>query len=418
MKPVTLNIEKSIIAEAERCVMCGLCLPHCPTYQLTHDENESPRGRISLMKAVADGVLALSPRLQTHLDNCLLCRACESACPSGVHFGQLMDQAREMIFEREAPRRKPSFWLRVFLQAAISKPRRQLLHWLLYIYQLTGTRWLASKTGILKLSHAGALDALLPDIPASVAWKPYYPATHKHRGDVALFTGCIANIFDRQTLDSSIAVLNRFGYGVYVPEQQACCGALHQHRGNSQQARKFTEQNLQTFSSLNIERIVVTASGCELTLLESLRSEPEFSHKITDISAFLLEVWPEDVVLEPVGKRLAIHIPCTQRLITDSVQNTFELLANIPGLELHSVSENSSCCGAAGSYMLEHPQTSQQMSMDIIRQIEGLRPEILLTSNFGCGQHLSGGISHETHKTEIMHPVVLMARQLAGLRHY
>ena len=230
------SLEQSIKREASQCVKCGLCLPHCPTYIITENECESPRGRIALMQGLATKQLPLTEKLQYYLDHCLVCRACELACPSEVKYGQLIDQGRAML-KALTPEKKPLFLLRS-LYLAIQHPwLLHAIHHLLRFYQYTGLQQLARKTKFLEKINLKELDALLPPLQSIKTWKVFYPAINKEYGRVALFTGCISNLLDRETLFSAIKMLTMCGYGVYVPTEQRCCSALFLHAGYAKKQR-------------------------------------------------------------------------------------------------------------------------------------------------------------------------------------
>src|SRR3569623_2064364 len=195
--------------------MCGMCLPHCPTYHVTRDEAESPRGRISRVQGLVAGRLPYSAPLAAHLDHCLSCRACEAVCPSGVQYGAIIDGAR----------------------AALAPPRPaapQLRRW-----QRSGAPAWARRLGLRRNAALARLDAVLPPLPPIEPWQPYYPARGTARGDVALFLGCVSDLADRGALHGAIHVLTHCGYGVHVPPAQTCCGALHQPQGDDAPARQF-----------------------------------------------------------------------------------------------------------------------------------------------------------------------------------
>lgn len=397
--------------EADRCVMCGLCLPHCPTYIKTQNEAESPRGRISLMKALANGDLSLTPKLQQHLDNCLLCRACESKCPSGVNYGPLMDATRTAL----AP---PATTKTAFVsldELATDRKHRQRLSRGLALLEASGLRALGRSLGITKLLGVDRLEQLAPKMQALHPWQSYYPAQREKRGDVALFTGCFTELFDQQTLDAAIKALTYLGYGVHVPASQTCCGALHWHKGDGDQARWLAEQNRAAFADLNIRAVISTASGCGAHLGEYGRvlNNENLSLQVCDINRFLNEIeWPENIKLQPLALRAAVHDPCSLTNVLKGAQHPYQLLAKIPQLEITPLSGNNRCCGAAGSYMLDHPQMADSLRDDKIKALLEIKPVLLVTSNIGCAMHLAAGARQAGLKLEVVHPVMLLARQI------
>jgi len=399
----------NLSAELDRCVMCGMCSRHCPTYQLTANENESPRGRIALIAALNSGQLNADARLQTHLEHCTGCRACEAYCPSGVRFGVIMDEARNLLPNRPAA----------------SMPSPQATRWL-RIYQRSGLQKITRASGLLKPLGLAQKENLLPRIPDTPNWQSYYPAgpNSKHCGDVALFTGCIANIFDREALDASRRLLNALGYGVHVPPAQGCCGAMALHNGQVDEATALAQQNLDAFSKLDIQAIVHTASGCTVRLSEysqQFPDEQDFVGKIKDISQFLdgLE-WPAHLPIAPLYKTVALHTPCSLQNVLRQADAPLQLLQRIPELEVVPLAQSTRCCGGAGQYMLEQIDFSRQLREQTLDALDHISPveknrqktDTLVTSNLGCALHLAAGLRERGQTIVVTHPVVLLARQL------
>lgn len=423
----TLPLTSKIKRGADRCVMCGLCLPHCPTYLKTRDEGESPRGRIALMHALVSGKLELSARLEEHLDHCLVCRACEAVCPSGVPYGDLIDAVRAEIEQR---RQRP--WpQRLARSAALDgliarKPMLRAAGGLLRAYQRAGVRRLARRSGLLRWLGVEHMDALLPALPPRPHWRDYHPPHGKLRGRVALFTGCIAELLDVPTLQAAINVLNRLGMGVHVPRGQVCCGALHLHNGAPDRACRLAAQNLAAFGSLDVDAVISVASGCGAQLREYDRLACEcapvpngaerFARSVQDVSQFLAGVeWPTDIVFTPLPARIAVHDPCSLTHVLHRPRDPYAVLGRIPGIELLPLPDNARCCGAAGSYVLTQTEMAQALLADKLSHLQALAPDILVTSNIGCALHLTAGIREAGLNIEVLHPVVLLKRQLRKL---
>ena len=390
--------------------MCGMCLPHCPTYQISRDEGESPRGRISLIQGLASGRLELNARLETHLDHCLGCRACEAVCPSGVSYGEIIDGGRALMHGLDET--MPALRL---LNSLVPRPRRlRLAGRILRLLQRSGLQVLARGTGITRAMGLARLDALLPPLAPLPAWQDYYPPVGKQRGTVALFLGCFAEFTDRHTLDATVHILTRFGYGIHIPRRQTCCGALHLHQGDRRIAQHLADCNAAAFNTLQVDAIINTASGCGATLAEYPRNDfPPLDAPVRDINTFLADLpWPEETRLAPLTKRVAVHDPCSLSHVLHQAKSPYQLLAQIPNLDLIPLPDNQRCCGAAGSYMLTEPEIADRLRDDKIAPLRKLDADILVTSNLGCALHLRAGIRAAGLNVEVMHPVALLAQQL------
>lgn len=372
----------TLLAETGRCVACGLCLPHCPTYYKTQSETDSPRGRILLTQAVAQGVLPLNQKYMEHMDLCLTCRACERACPNHVEYGQIADHARAMISQHRPPNWRT--------RAALA---------------LVGNKSLQRLSGILlRMATLLGLNRLIPMLPAAPAqqhWKPVYPATTL-RGEIYLFLGCASSVLEADTLAASIFVLNQLGYTVRAPEGQTCCGGLHLQAGQS--ADQLNQQNQATFSQAELP-IVSVASGCGSRLQELMPG------RSLDIAAFLAQAegW-DSINLAPLSAKIAVHEPCSLRNVMRSEASVYSLLKKIPGAEVVPLPGNAQCCGGAGAYSLTQPEMAGKLRDDKIGLIEKTGADYLTTSNIGCALHMVGGLTNQ--HTSIIHPVMLIARQM------
>jgi glycolate oxidase iron-sulfur subunit len=393
--------------DADLCVKCGLCLPHCPTYQQTLDENESPRGRIALIQGLASGQLESTPTLQKHLDQCLLCRACEKACPAFVPYGQLMDRYRAQL---TTPERKPHRKLQALLS---NKTQLHRLATLLKLYKRSGISWLLRTSGFLKLTGLARFDALLPSMKQV---KPPMDNESVGEKEVSLFVGCMGRLLDEPTVAAAKQLLNRLGFKVVTPELQNCCGAIALHDGERAVANGLADQNRQAFSGQQV--VVTLASGCGATLRDYTTDFPEsemeqdFSEKVTDISHFLFNNWPEEGLLKPFPKTVYIQSPCSLKNVMKQAAAVEPLLAKIPQLILHKERDPQQCCGAAGRYLLDHPKMASQLAEPLIDQIERLEPDYLVSSNIGCAIHLRAAIVARGLKAEVVHPIVLLEKAL------
>lgn len=410
----SLSDAKDILAAADRCVMCGLCLPHCPTYRLLRNEADSPRGRIALMQALADGRLQPSASLINHLDRCLACRACERMCPSRVEYGKLIDATRAELKRND--KLKPPLQLRMLLRLVTDIARLKRIAAVLRSYQRSGLRWLTRKSGVLKRLDMESLESLLPAIPDGKRFHSHYPAHGERRGSVGLFIGCIGSILEGEIHAATIELLTRIGFEVHIPSTQGCCGALHQHNGETDTARQLAARNRQAFAGLKLDAIISTASGCAAQLFEYntlYGGELALPAPLLEVCDFLQQHWADDSPkLRPRVLRAALHLPCSQRNVLRRPDAVQQLLSRLPGLELEPLAGNDQCCGAAGSYMLTQPDNAAALRRIKLDAVQKQQPQLLLSNNIGCALHLAAGLKEQGIDVEVMHPVVLLARSL------
>lgn len=400
-----------MLSEADRCVKCGLCLPHCPTYRQILDEGESPRGRIALIQGWVSGRLDESAKLQGHLDRCLACRACESACPSAVRYGLLIDGVRALHYRNLPP-----------LQRALRAAALELLTRRTPLRLAAGLLRLLGRKGVTRLARLGGLPALIraaeltPTLARPIRWRRRYPAATPAQGRVGLFTGCISRITDQAALLAAVRILNLLGREVVVPPQQGCCGAMHLHAGDPDTARRLALQNRQAFGEGGLEAVVGIASGCtaQLTEYPHLLDKEGMPARVHDISAFIAELpWPEGLRLRPLAKQVAVHEPCSLRNVLKAADGPYRLLRRIPDIELVALPGNERCCGAAGAYLLTQPAMADALGAEKLAALRENPPAILVTSNTGCALHLAAGIRASGLAIEVLHPVQLLERQLA-----
>jgi glycolate oxidase iron-sulfur subunit len=399
------------MAEADRCVLCGLCLPHCPTYRATQDENESPRGRISLLRATASGALPASERLAEHLSLCLGCRACERVCPLGVRYGEILEAGRALVKIGRAP--LPA---RMALQLVVRTRLLEAFGRMLRLYQRSGLQPLLRSSGLLRLLGLERLDAQLPPLPMARRWRARYPADGEPRGRVALFLGCVARVLDADTLAVAIRLLTRLGFEVLVPENQTCCGALQREAGEPGAASGLRTRNVAAFQSSNVDAVISVASGCGATLAEygkEDRMAEGFATRLRDINAFLADAaLPESLTLAPLDQTIAVQDPCSLRNALRGEQSVYRLLERIPGVRVVPLPENHLCCGGAGAYPLREPAMAVRLRAPKLAHLAAMRPSVLASANIGCALHLANGLRTQGLDIPIVHPLVLFERQL------
>ncbi|MCP3866627.1 MAG: (Fe-S)-binding protein [Gammaproteobacteria bacterium] len=394
-----------LLGKADQCVKCGLCLPHCPTYRLNRNEGDSPRGRISLIQAWVGGQVE-SVALEQHLDRCLGCRACESICPSGVKYGELIDGIRA------ADPRSESLLKSLLLGMATSLPYLPATEKLLRLHQKSGLAGLVSRIGPSKIRR---LQNLLSPLEATPQLLPLYPAMNQRLARVGLFTGCVGRVTERRALDAAIRVLNRIGVEVVIPPQQRCCGALHLHAGDPETAKKLAGINREAFGQQPLDSVLYLASGCGIQLADYSTIGGPLDSQAMEISEFLnTRHWPPELTVTPLNRRILVHTPCSMRHVLKGGDAPLNLLQRIPGIKLEAMPDMG-CCGAAGSYVVSQPGMADALRQRTLDMIWERNPEILITSNTGCALHLTSGLRKEGLLIETMHPVQLLDRQM-GLK--
>ena len=395
---------------ADQCVKCGMCLPHCPTYGVTRNEAESPRGRIMLMQGLATGALVADAAVEAHLDGCLTCRACEVVCPAQVPYGTLIDAVREQLAHARPGRARLAKGMAAVLT---NRPLLWLVALPLWLYQRLGLQGLVRRLRLLGRGRLARLESLLPPVAL-----PRLPAASARSDgmEVMLFANCTSPLTEPGALRAAVALLEALGCRVTVPATQTCCGAMHQHAGLARPARDCASRNLAAFEGS--APIVGVASGCTAQLLDyAVLAEggAGFAGRVRDIGAFVL-AHPHFAALkfEPLPARVLLHTPCTLRNVVKQPDAVRRLLARIPQLEVEAL--DSACCGAAGSYFLAYPEMADALLEPKLARARASRPDVVLSSNVGCAMHLAAGLRREGLTARVAHPLELLAAQLAPPR--
>lgn len=402
------------------CVHCGLCTSACPTYVELGNENDSPRGRIYLMRAVTDGRLPLDSEVRKHLDLCLDCRACESACPSGVQYGKLIEPFRIQMANGEPPALP---WLMRWMLFHVT-PSAQRTRWALLparFMQRTGLDRLAQKLGLLKLLPRSLwqMHDMLPRLQPHYGRLPaVLPAEGKKRARVALFVGCAADAFFPQTTLNTARVLQRNGCDVIVPRGQGCCGALHYHAAQEEPARQLAKVNCKAFPLQEVDAIIVNAAGCGAMLKDYGHLLPdaagkEFADKVRDVSEFLMQLGPIKPE-HPLPIKAVYHDACHLCHAQQIRKQPRQLLEMIPGLQLLPLSESEICCGAAGSYNLTQPEMAERLGRRKARNILDTGAEAVFTGNVGCLLQIGRYLRAEKPDLWTAHPVDALWASYSG----
>lgn len=410
------------------CVHCGLCTSACPTYLETGDENNSPRGRIYLMRAVTDGRMELTGTVQRHLDLCLDCRSCETACPSGVQYGRLIEPFRVEMHHAEQKRGQgasQSWFTRWIMHGLFPYPNR--MRWALWparIMQAVGLDQLAENIGLTKLlpQRLQRMQSQLPRLqPVSPPFPDVLPAVGPKRARVALFTGCVADAMFSHVNWATARVLQANGCEVVIPKAQACCGAIHYHSGADLPALEFANQNASAFPLDELDAVIINVAGCGAMLKDYGHISQEvaphdhaqaerlerFASKVRDISEFLAELGP----LTPPGEvklRATYHDACHLVHAQKIREQPRDLLSLVPGLELVPLAESEICCGAAGSYNLTEPEMSDRLAQRKLANILATRPQALITGNAGCSLQIQASLRKAGHKIWVAHPMEIL----------
>jgi glycolate oxidase iron-sulfur subunit len=411
------------------CVHCGLCTSSCPTYVELGDENDSPRGRIYLMRAVTDGRAELNAEVRRHLDLCLDCRACESACPSGVQYGKLIEPFRIHVARTQAGRDGLG-WIKRFVLFTVT-PSARRTRWALAparFLQWTRLDRAFEKLGLLRLlpSSLRQMHDMLPRL------RPHYgklpevlPAEGPKRARVALLTGCAADAFFPQTTLATAKVLQRNGCEVWVPRGQGCCGALHYHAARAEPAKELAAANCAAFAEgKDVDAIIVNAAGCGAMLKDYghlLHDTPHaaageaFAGKVRDVSEFLMELGPVKPE-HPLPMKATYHDACHLCHGQQIRRQPRQLLEMIPGLELVPLSESEICCGAAGSYNLTQPEMAERLGQRKARNILATGAQAVFSGNVGCLLQVQRYLRRERPDLWIAHPIDALWAAYTGTR--
>jgi glycolate oxidase iron-sulfur subunit len=416
------------------CVHCGLCTSACPTYLELGTEMDSPRGRIYLMRALTDGRIELSTEVRRHLDLCLDCRACESACPSGVQYGKLIEPFR-IHLAQTAPQPENLGLLQRLLLFQLT-PYAQRLGWALLpvrLMQRVGFDRLLERSGLLRLlpSTLRQMYEILPRLkPRHGRLPEVVPAEGKRRARVALFTGCAGDAFLPQTTLATIRVLQRNGCQVWIPRTQGCCGALHYHAAQLDPARQFARANCDAFGpgllevADRVDALIVNAAGCGAMLRDYghlLHDTPAaaagqaLASKVRDISEFLVELGPIKP-LHPLPLRAVYHDACHLCHAQQIRKPPRQLLELIPGLELVPLAETEICCGAAGSYNVTQPEMAERLGQRKAKNILDAKAQAVFAGNVGCLLQIDRYLRAKQPDLWVAHPVDALWASYSGQR--
>ena len=406
-----------------KCVHCGLCLSACPTYLTTGREMESPRGRIALMKAVKENRIEPSSRVISHWESCLQCRGCETACPSGVPFGFLMEQTKaELIYPKKTSLKQRFLHFSVFKLLFPALPLLYILGSLVKFYQRSGIQRILRSRIVTKVAPSSlvALENQLPSIKGNFfsASTKIYPTKEKKQGTVGLLSGCVMPLFQGPIMEATVRVLNRNGFDVVSPAGQGCCGALNIHAGERERASKMAINNIGVFLKANVDKIITVSAGCGSTMKEyqnllynstSIPSEDvgAFVSMTQDITEFLVSI-PLSVPKTALSMRVTYQDSCHLAHAQKITKAPREILQSIPGIELVELKDSLICCGAAGTYQITQKDLSSKLLSKKMATIIETKADAVVTANPGCIIQIENGIKQNDLNSPVYHIVELL----------
>lgn len=394
---------QQILDGCDQCVLCGLCLPHCPTYQLEKNECESPRGRIVLIQALIRGELELQKSDLESLQHCLLCRSCEAVCPSKVPYGDIISLTRDEL------KPKHSRMVSQLMESVAEPGQIQKMLSKAKLYQKSGLQKLVQGSGLLK-GEFKAAEGLLK-FGTTEKLSDYYPAKIKSLGDVQLFTGCMGESFDLQTVKDAIFLINRCGYGVKIEHPSSCCGAMHHHNGDVKQGAELKSRTINILKNAKTDVVIGQASSCVARLNEGVGSRD--GQLIIELTDFLVSCIDELAGgLSTVNKKVAVHQPCTNKNLLKNFSKTLELLNKIPGLEVLLL-PTYGCCGASGTHMVSDTDHARRFLFDTIEWLHKETPDLIVSQNMGCMFHIVSELERQNMSIEVIHPISLLRSALA-----
>jgi glycolate oxidase iron-sulfur subunit len=412
------------------CVHCGFCLSTCPTYLLWGEEMDSPRGRIQLMKMTSEGQIAINSTFTTHIDQCLGCMACVTACPSGVQYDKLIEATRPQI-ERHYKRSLSDRLFRSFIFNFFPHPDRlRAILPLLWLYQKTGARRLLRSPSFSRLipDRLQGMEAVMPPVRLrSLLSKPatFSRAKSTRRRRVGLLLGCVQRVFFDPVNAATMRVLLAEGCDVVVPPKQGCCGALCIHSGREDEGLNYARHLIDAFELWGVDTIVVNAAGCGSTMKEYaylLRDDPKyaeraraFSDSVRDITELLAELEPV-APRHPIQLRVAYHDACHLAHAQRVRLQPRKVLRSIPGLEVVDIPEADICCGSAGIYNLVEPQPANKLGDRKAQNILSTSPDIIATANPGCLLQINSALQRLGKSIPTLHPVELVDASIRGVK--
>ena len=403
------GVQAPDLDEIRKCVHCGICLPQCPTYRVLGEEMDSPRGRIYLMRAAAEGRVGLNETFQRHIDLCLGCRACETACPSGVRFGSLLEATRAQL-RRDGPPPKQRLLDR-FVFSVFPEPARLGAALAGFrLYKRSGLRALVRASGVLRrFPRLAAMESLLDDVPPAAPLPELVPARGQAVGRVGLLTGCVQRHLYPNVNRDTARLLALAGFDVVIPRAQGCCGALDLHAGRTE-AHAARARALAAAFPVDLDFIVTNAAGCGAAMKEYGLHVPDlesFAARVRDVSELLADV---ELPLGPLDLTVTYHDACHLAHGQRVRHEPRRLLARIPGVRLVELGDSDLCCGSAGVYNLLEPEMARDLLDRKLARIAETGARVVAAANPGCLLQIAAGCRERGLDVTLVHPVELLAR--------
>lgn len=435
--------------ELTNCMRCGFCQPACPTFQETGYEAASPRGRIALMKAVTDGLMEPDASFRQQMDLCLGCRACEPVCPADVKYGQLLEQTRAVLEEEPEHHR---WWVRIARRVTFTHlfpyPKRmRLMGGALKLYQRSGLRGLA-QASVMKMfpEPLRQMESILPPAASKGVVEQlgtFYPAKGEAIATVGMFRGCVMDILFTETNIRTVKLLAEAGFNVVIPEAQQCCGALHAHSGELEQAKQLAKQNIKAFQDAQVDYIISNAGGCGALLVEYdhlLHEDAEsagaagwFASRVKDVAQMIMEKGRISAVIprasttgQSAGSsdagisktKVTYQDSCHLRNVMKAGNAPRDLLKRTGDITFVELPEGDRCCGSAGIYNIVQPDMSMQLLDHKMEHVKQTEAHVLLTSNPGCLLQMKLGAEREqlSDRLKVMHVVDFLHERLEKQR--
>ncbi len=395
--------KQELISATDQCVMCGLCLPHCPTYKVGQTEAESPRGRIALVRALCEGKLEASETISTHLDHCLTCMNCERVCPANVDYEKIIDAGRAISGKKVSLFRRVQQSVLFF--ALANTNARKVFKTCISIFRAIGFHRLFSNI---------RLFSLLPE-PSKALSNFSAPAVDGPK--VAIINSCAGDLVNDEAQTAATSILSKLGCNIIAPKQTLCCGALHQHAGDLKTAKKLRQHFIHSINLQNPDYLISLATGCgaQIKRYSKLNSSSAelLNTKLYDVNEFVLQqIKDANLSFKPLAKKVFLHQPCSQTQVTKDATVVERLLNFIPEIELTTFEDKLVCCGAGGINTLTQSGLAEQLIDDKILELKNTNTSYLVSSNIGCALHFQAKLRREGINIQVLHPITLLTQQV------